>query len=82
VTRVVMGQLAPLIATRAPTLLRTASSQMNTLQAALVATRAQGQWRSLQETPLSARQRVNAAISALLQTLSSVPDLLEVPPSH
>jgi high-affinity iron transporter len=82
VTRVVLGELAPLITARAPSLLRTARVQINTLRSALVATRAQGRWRSLQETPLIARQRVNAAISALLQTLSSVPDLLEVSPSH
>ena len=33
-------------------------------------------------TPLAARQQVDGAIGALLETLSSVPDLLEVPPTH
>jgi high-affinity iron transporter len=82
VTRVVLGELAPLITARAPRLLPTADAQMGDLQAALVATQAGGQWRSMATTPLAARQQVDAAIGALLQTLSSVPDLLEVPPSH
>jgi hypothetical protein len=29
-----------------------------------------------------ARQQVDGAIGSLLETLSSVPDLLEVPPTH
>jgi len=28
------------------------------------------------------RQQVDGALGALLETLSSVPDLLEVPPTH
>jgi high-affinity iron transporter len=82
VTRVVLGYLAPLIDARQPGLLKTADSEMDTLQSALDATDAGGQWQSPQIAPLIARQRVDGAIGALLQTLSSVPDLLEVPPTH
>jgi high-affinity iron transporter len=82
VTRVVVGYLAPLIDARQPGLLKTADSEMDTLQSALDATDAGGQWQSPQTAPLIARQRVDGAIGALLQTLSSVPDLLEVPPTH
>ncbi|HVX21348.1 MAG TPA: iron uptake transporter permease EfeU [Acidimicrobiales bacterium] len=82
VTRVVLGELAPLIDARAPKLLPTARTQMDALQSALQATQVDGQWRAPSATPLAARQQVDAAVGALLETLSSVPDLLEVPPSH
>jgi high-affinity iron transporter len=81
-TRAVLGGLSPLISARAPGLLPAARAQLDALQQALLATRAGGQWRSPAATPLAARQRVNAAIGALLETLSSVPDLLEIPPTH
>ena len=75
VTRVVLGELAPFIDARAPRLLSTAQAQMSTLQQALLATREHGRWTSLSEASLSARQHVDGAIGALLETLSSVPDL-------
>jgi high-affinity iron transporter len=82
VTRVVLGELAPLIDARAPGLLSTAQAQMSTLQQALLATREHGRWTSLSTASLSARQHVDGAIGALLETLSALPDLLEVPPGH
>jgi high-affinity iron transporter len=82
VDRVVLGYLADLINARDPGLVATADSQLATLDQALAATEANGQWPSLTTVPLLARQRVNAAIGALLETLATVPDLLEVPPSH
>ena len=81
VTRVVLGELAPLINARAPALRPAARTEMDVLQQALLATRAAGQWEPAGSVPLLARQQVNAAIGALLETLSQVPDLLEVPPT-
>jgi high-affinity iron transporter len=78
----VLGELSPLISARAPKLLPTARAQLYALQQALLSARVGGRWQSLGATPLAARQRVNAAIGALLETLSSVPDLLEIPPTH
>jgi high-affinity iron transporter len=80
-TRAVLGELSPLISARAPKLLPAARAQLDELQQALLSARAGGRWQSLDATPLAARQRVNAAIGALLETLSSVPDLLEIPPT-
>ncbi|HEX4254529.1 MAG TPA: EfeM/EfeO family lipoprotein, partial [Streptosporangiaceae bacterium] len=80
--RTVLGELAPLIQTRAPKLLPTAYSQLNTLQKTLLATRSNGQWTSISSASLAQRQQVDGAIGAALETLSSVPDLLEVPPTH
>jgi high-affinity iron transporter len=81
-TRAVLGELSPLISARAPELLPAARAQMDALQRALLAARAGGRWQSPGSAPLAARQQVNAAIGALLETLSSVPDLLEIPPTH
>jgi len=63
-------------------LVATADSQLAALQSALLATKAGGQWQSLTAVSLEQRQQVNAATGALLETLASVPDLLEVPPAH
>ncbi|HEX4289586.1 MAG TPA: iron uptake transporter permease EfeU [Trebonia sp.] len=80
--KVVLGYLANLIDERKPGLVATADSQLAALQSALLATEANGQWQSLTAVSLEQRQQVNAATGALLETLASVPDLLEVPPAH
>jgi high-affinity iron transporter len=82
VDKVVLGYLANLIDERKPGLVATADSQLAALQSALLATKAGGQWQSLTAVSLEQRQQVNAATGALLETLASVPDLLEVPPAH
>jgi high-affinity iron transporter len=82
VDRTVLGYLANLINERQPGLVATADSQLATLDTALLATQANGQWQSLTQVTLAQRQRVNAATGALLETLPTVPDLLEVPPTH
>jgi hypothetical protein len=49
------------------------------LSQALLGTQSNGQWQSLAATPLAARQKVDAAIGAVLENLSIIPDILEVP---
>ena len=82
VDKVVLGYLANLLDEREPGLVARADSQLATLDQALLATQANGQWQSLTAVSLEQRQHVNAATGALLETLSSVPTLLEVPPTH
>jgi high-affinity iron transporter len=82
VTRVLLGYLAPLIDARQPGLAATITAQIDSLQQALLATRAGDAWPSLGAAPLAAREHVNAATGALLETVAAVPDLLEVPPAH
>jgi high-affinity iron transporter len=83
VDRVVLGEEAALINARDPGLVATAEAEENTLDTALLATRTSaGQWQSLTAVTLVQRQQVDAAIGALLETLATVPDLLEVPPTH
>jgi high-affinity iron transporter len=82
VDKVVLGEEANLINERQPGLVATADSQLATLDQALLATQANGQWQSLTAVSLDQRSDVDAAIGALLETLAEVPNLLEVPPSH
>jgi high-affinity iron transporter len=82
VTTSVLGYLAPLINARQPGLPEIADSQLDILNEALLATRVNGQWESLGTASLTAREHVDAAIDAVLETLAAVPDLLEVPPAH
>ncbi|HWE91715.1 MAG TPA: iron uptake transporter permease EfeU [Pseudonocardiaceae bacterium] len=77
--QVVLGELAALLNARDPSLLPTAYQQLDALRQALLATQTNGQWQSLSAAPLAQRQRVDAAIGAVLETLADVPDLLEVP---
>jgi len=78
-TQVVLDELGPLINARAPALLPAVRSQLAELSTALQATQANGQWQAASATPLAATQRVNADIGAVLENLSLIPDLLEVP---
>jgi high-affinity iron transporter len=78
-TEVVLGELAPLINERAPNLLPTIQRQLAASSQALLATQADGRWRSPATTAQAARQRVEATIGAALENLSLIPDLLEVP---
>lgn len=81
VDKAVLTELGSLIDARSPGLVETADSQLAALDQALNDAKVGGQWLSLSATPLADRQKVDAAIGALLETLASVPDLLEVPPS-
>ncbi len=80
-TRSVLGDLASLIGARAPAVLPEAEAQMDVLQRALMSSQTGGRWQPPQRTPLAQREQVDSAIGALLETLSAVPDLLEIPPT-
>ncbi|MBO0820904.1 MAG: FTR1 family protein [Nocardiopsaceae bacterium] len=82
VDRVVIGYLTPLLNQRAPGLVASIDRRLDALERALEATRHGSGRYSLQDAPLLTRQHVNASIGQLLETLSSVPTLLEVPPTH
>jgi len=78
-TQVVLGMLTTQINERRPQLLSVVDSQLAALSQALLAAQVNGQWQSLAETPLAAEQKVDAAIGAVLENLSIIPDILEVP---
>jgi iron uptake system EfeUOB component EfeO/EfeM len=75
-TREVLHLLAPLISPRAPYLVGTARGQLRTLDAAATATQVDGRWVAVSALPALARERINAAAGAALETLARVPDLL------
>jgi high-affinity iron transporter len=77
--RVVLGEIASLITARAPHLLPAIYSELDTLQQALLATRVNGQWVGINAVSLTQRQNVDAAIGAVLENTSLIPDLLETP---
>jgi high-affinity iron transporter len=78
-TRVVLGELGPLLNAHDPTLVPTATNQMNLLAAALQAASQSGEWPAPAATALAARQRIDAAMGQLLETLAPVPELLSEP---
>ena len=86
VTRAILGYLAPLIDARQPGLVASLTAELDTLDQALLADprrlRRTARGPSLGAAPLSAREHVDAAIGAELESAASVPDLLEVPPAH
>ncbi len=75
-TRAVLGMVAPLVESHIPGLVETATQQMDLLDAALQAAKQSGQWLPPAATPLAARQKIDAAIGQLLETLAVLPDLL------
>lgn len=81
-TRAVLGQFSGLINARDPKLLGKSNSQLDILDAALKATQQGGHGRPLAEVPLAGRQAVDAALGQVLETLASVPLLIELPPSR
>jgi high-affinity iron transporter len=78
-TRTVLGELTPLLNSHGSDLVATATSQMNLLAAALQGAKQSGEWLAPAATALAARQRIDAALGQLLETLAPVPDVLSEP---
>lgn len=81
-TRAVLGQFASLITPRAPKLLGQVYSDLDGLDAALRATQSGGRWVPLAQVPAAQRNGVNAALGQALETLASVPLVIELPISR
>jgi high-affinity iron transporter len=73
-TRVVLGELESLINERKPGLVAAVTPELDSLQSALLA----AQHDNPTTAPRAERQQVNAAIGQVLETISPVPDLLEI----
>jgi high-affinity iron transporter len=81
VTRSMLAELAPLLASRAPGLVAQLDGELDALASALDAARTtSGGWMSPDAAPLMVRQTINARLGQALETLAAVPDLLEVRP--
>ncbi|WP_019200754.1 iron uptake transporter permease EfeU [Tsukamurella sp. 1534] len=80
VTRSVLTILEPLLAPRAPDLVSTARRELDDVTRALDAVkRPDGTYPPLDAPPLAQRQKINGTVGQALETLSAVPNLLEIP---
>lgn len=80
-TEMILGIIAPLLGKREPALvgqLQTDLGQVTNLLGA--AQLPDGTWPAVQSLSLTQRQRLDGAIGNYLETVSPVPDLLELPP--
>lgn len=76
--QVVLSDLRGLLDQRAPRLYGTAEAELHALGAALAATKVDGQWVPLSAITPAERAAIDGAVGQALETLSRVPDLLEV----
>jgi hypothetical protein len=74
--RQLLGLLAPVLDPLAPQLVARANGQLNAVIAAVDQTEVNGTWVGVSELPTVARERVDAAVGAALETLAPIPDLL------
>ncbi|HTU97337.1 MAG TPA: EfeM/EfeO family lipoprotein [Solirubrobacteraceae bacterium] len=77
-TREMLSLLAPVIAPRSPRLVGRARRQLDAVVGAAQAGQVNGRWVAVSELPTAARERVDAAVGAVLETLAPIPDLLQV----
>ena len=79
-TEMTLGVLAPLLQTRNPQLLAAADTGLDGLAATLTTYRLpDGSWTPLGSLTTTQRQALDSDVSGLLETLSPIPDILELP---
>jgi iron uptake system EfeUOB component EfeO/EfeM len=71
-----LGLLAPVLDPLAPHLIARANGQLNAVLAAVEQTQINGTWVALSDLSTLARERVDAAVGAVVETLAPIPDLL------
>jgi len=74
--RELLGLLAPVLDPLAPSLVVRANGQLSAVLAAVDQTEINGTWVAVGDLPALARERVDAAVGAALETLAPIPDLL------
>jgi high-affinity iron transporter len=77
-TREMLMLLAPVIQPRAPRLVGRARRQLVAVLATAQAGRIGGRWVAIARLPPALRERVDAAVGAVLETLAPIPDLIQV----
>ena len=71
-----LGLLSPVLDPLAPGLVAGANGQLSAVLAAVDQTEVNGAWVAVDDVPSAARERVDAAVGAALETLAPIPDLL------
>jgi high-affinity iron transporter len=79
-TQTLVRMLTPLLDRQSPGLAARASTELKWLHDVIAGTRHDGSWIPVAALSLTQRQAVNAATGQVLETLSVVPDLLEIRP--
>jgi iron uptake system EfeUOB component EfeO/EfeM len=77
-TREMLTLLAPVIDPRAPRLVGRARLQLATVVRAAQAGRVDGRWTAVSRLPAAMRERTDAAVGAVLETLAPIPDVVQV----
>lgn len=77
-TREMVTLLAPVISPRVPRLVGRARRQLAAVAGAAQAGRIDGRWVGISRLPAAVRERVDAAVGAVLETLAPVPDVIQV----
>jgi high-affinity iron transporter len=78
-TQLALSAIAPLLRARDPELLARATSGLRSLAALLDAQHVGAVWEPVQSLPRAEHERIDAAVSGLLEQLSPIPDVLELP---
>jgi high-affinity iron transporter len=80
-TEMTLEAIAPLLAHRAPALLASATADLHQLSALFSSfEQPDGSWTPVQSLSLSERQHLDGAIGNYLETVSPIPDILELQP--
>ncbi|ANS63270.1 iron permease FTR1 [Streptomyces lincolnensis] len=78
-TQELLGLLRPLISARDPEVLTDVGGWMRRTERIVLSARsADGRWTPVEQLPAATRQRLNGAMSQLLEELAPIPDLLEI----
>lgn len=78
-TRTAVGDLQAVLESRKPGLVATINTELDAVAKALETMHSNGTWTSFQDSTLAQRQPINAAVSAALETLAQIPQLLVLP---
>jgi hypothetical protein len=74
--RELLTLLAPVLNPLAPNLVARANGQLSAILAVVDQTEINGTWIAVSDLPTDARERIDAAVDAALETLAPIPDLL------
>ncbi len=79
-TRMAFTALSPLLQQRNPALVQAVTNDLNQLATMLDSYDANGTWRPLSDLTRAEREQLNSTVSQFLETVSPIPDILELGP--
>ena len=79
-TRMAFSAITPLLQQRNPALVKTTTDDLNNLATLLDTYDVNGTWRPLDDLTHAQREQLDSTVSQLLETVSPIPDVLELGP--